>query len=166
LPDRAAPDALAKAAPAREESRARAAPQPPAAVAEAPPAPAAVAPSATPAPQAALPAPASLAAGLPWTQVRIEANGRSVVVPRPQAGQLPALVTSMLASTSDDARAGGGASLRLELAQGDEALGTLDLMGESWRWTPMRDAGPTRLLRADPAVASSLREEAQRLLGR
>lgn len=191
VPQRPAADALAKAAPAREESRAReaapaagasadatlapAAPLAPAPspVPAAPPAPAA---AAAPAPPAPLPAPAAqrqaapafraALPALPWTQVRIEADGQSVVVARPQAGQLPALVTSLLASTSDDAVPGPGSGLRLELAQGDDALGVLEEVGDSWRWTPMRDAGPPRLLRADPAVSVSLRSEARRLLRR
>jgi len=98
--------------------------------------------------------------------VRIEADGRSVVVPRPQAGELPGLITSLLASTSDPAAAGAPATLRLELAQGDEALGDLELVGERWRWTPLRDAGQARWLRADPEVAARVAAEARRLLQR
>jgi hypothetical protein len=102
-------------------------------------------------------------ASLPWTQVRIEANGRSVVVARMQAGELAPLVTSMLASPSDDAEP-GAASLRLELAQGDDAAGVLELVGERWRWTPLRGARQARMLRADPEVAAALRVESERLL--
>ena len=97
--------------------------------------------------------------------MRIEADGRSVVVPRPQAGELPALVTTLLASRSEEAGA-APPSLRLELAQGDETLGVLDLVGERWRWTPLRAPGPARLLDTDPAIAAALRAEAQRLLRR
>jgi hypothetical protein len=150
----------------------RAAAPPPRVVAAAPaptPAPAPPAPAsaqrqgATLAPQAALRvSPASL----PWTQLRIEAGGRSVVVARMQAGELPALVTSLLASPSDDADATAGATLRLELAQGDEAIGVLDLVGDRWRWSPLRGAREARLLRAEPGIAAALREEAQKLLAR
>lgn len=163
-------DTLARSAPSEESRAAAAAPPPPPAVAAAPgPAPL-PAPAAAPQRQAAPAAPAAALraapASLPWTQVRIEAGGRSVVVARMQAGELPALITSMLASPSDEADASAAGSLKLELAQGDEAAGVLDLVGERWRWTPLRDARQARLLRADPAVAESLRREAQRLLRR
>jgi hypothetical protein len=98
--------------------------------------------------------------------LRIEAGGRSVVVARMQAGELPALVTSLLASPSDDADATAAASLRLELSQGDEAIGVLDMVGDRWRWTPLRGAREARLLRAEPGIAAALREEAQKLVPR
>lgn len=167
-----AADALAKAQRAEEgEARARAAPPPPppsapaAAMAPAPaPAPAPpAAPAAAPQRSAALRA---AAGAVPWTQVRLEAAGRSVVVPRPQSGELPALVTSALASPSEPADPAATALLRLELAQGDDAVGALELVGERWRWTPLGQAGQARLLRADPALAAALREEAERLLRR
>lgn len=120
-------------------------------------------PAAPAAPSAALRAAAGL---VPWTQVRIEANGRSVVVPRPQAGQLPALITSALASPSEQGNAAGAASLRLELAQGDDLGGVLEWMGERWRWTPLREPGGPRLLRLDAALSAALKEEAERLLRR
>lgn len=134
-------------------------------------APAAVAPAPSTQQRAAAPqAPAAAlraAPGvLPWSQVRIESAGRSVVVARPQAGELPALVTSLLANTSDDADATAPASLRLELAQGDEMLGVLELVGERWRWRPLQPPGASRWLRADPALANAVREEAQRQLRR
>lgn len=128
----------------------------------------AAAPPVPAAPPAAPPPPALRAspAPLPWTQVRIEAGGRSVVIARMQAGELPALVTSMLASASDEAEGTAAASLRLELAQGDEAIGVLELVGERWRWTTLRDARQARLLRPEAGVSAALREEAQRLLAR
>jgi hypothetical protein len=101
-----------------------------------------------------------------WSQVRIEANGRSVVVPVAQAGQLPALVTRLLQAESDAGGPAAGASLRLELARGDEALGVLERVGERWRWTPLRDAQQARTLRADPALSAALAEEAESLLRR
>jgi hypothetical protein len=104
-------------------------------------------------------------AALPWTQLRIEAGGRSVVVPRMQAGELPALVTSMLGSPSEDADPPVGQTLlRLELAQGDEPAGVLELVGEQWRWTSLREAREPRLLRPDPEVAAGLRRQAATLL--
>jgi hypothetical protein len=165
-----AAEGLSRAASAAEDVRAAAPPPRVVAAAPAPtPAPAPPAPAsaqrqgATLAPQAALRvSPASL----PWTQLRIEAGGRSVVVARMQAGELPALVTSLLASPSDDADATAGATLRLELAQGDEAIGVLDLVGDRWRWSPLRGAREARLLRAEPGIAAALREEAQKLLAR
>ena len=83
-----------------------------------------------------------------------------------QAGELPALVTSLLASPSDDADATAAATLRLELAQGDEAIGALEMVGDRWRWSPLRGAREARLLRAEPGIAAALREEAQKLLAR
>ncbi|MBC5785168.1 hypothetical protein H8N03_19635 [Ramlibacter sp. USB13] len=184
-------DAVAPAAPAAPAETAAAPSPAPAPAAPAPaPAPlppplpgpppaAAIAPAPPAAPQAMRSAPAAGSFDrqaaplsrvappvLPWTQVRIESGGKSVVVARPQAGELPALVTSMLASTSDEAPPGAPGRLRLELAQGDETLGVLDEVAEGWRWTPMREAAPARLLRADPGIAASLRSEAQRLLRR
>lgn len=164
------------AAPAAPVAETQSGPGAAAPAAAAPPAPApapALRPPAAPAPAsppaAVAQAPAALRAApgvLPWSQVRIESAGGSVVVPRPQAGELPALVTSLLASISDEAEAATPASLRLELAQGDEVLGVLELVGERWRWRPQRPPGASRWLRAEPALANALREEAQRQLRR
>ena len=105
-------------------------------------------------------------ASLPWTQVRIETGDRSVVVSRAQAEELPALVTSLLASASDEADPTAPSTLRLELAQGDEAIGVLDAVGERWRWTPFRGAREARMLRAEPGLSAALREHAERFLPR
>lgn len=145
-----------------------AAPPPPAAS----PAPAAGAgsPAATAQRQVAPAAPsAALRAAptaLPWSQVRIESGGRAVVVPRAQAGRLPALVTSLLASPPADAQPGATGSLRLELGQGDEAAGVLEQVGGRWRWTPLREGHQARWLRPEPEVAAALEEEIGRLLER
>jgi hypothetical protein len=170
-PARPAEPASAPAAPAsappvalpppRAREPARPAPASSSAVRAAPPVVAA-APATPSAPAALRDSPASL----PWTQVRIEAGGSSMVVSRMQAGELPALVTSMLASPSDETEGAAPAALRLELAQGDEAIGALELVGERWRWTTLRDARQARLLRPEAGVSAALREEAQRLLAR
>ena len=89
-----------------------------------------------------------------------------MVVARMQAGELAALVTSMLASPSDVTESAQAGTLRLELAQGDQAVGALEVVGDRWRWTPLRDARQARLLLPDPGLAAALREEAQRLLAR
>ena len=166
-----APPPAPSGRPPTEDARTSANTPPPAPAAP-PPAPAlAPAPAAAPQRQAAPAAPAAALraspASLPWTQVRIEANGRSVVVPRTQAGELPSLVMSLLASASDEAETGGPRpTLRLELAQGDEAAGVLEVVGDRWRWTPLRDARQARMLRPEPGVAAALRDEALRLLAR
>lgn len=163
--DTSAAEALSRAASAAEDARAGA--PPPRAVAAAPaPTPAAAPPAPAAALRQAAPALRASPASLPWTQLRIEAGGRSVVVARMQAGELPALVTSLLASPSDDADATAAATLRLELAQGDEAIGVLDMVGDRWRWSPSRGVREARLLRAEPGIAAALREEAQKLLAR
>ncbi|HEX7892430.1 MAG TPA: hypothetical protein VF522_23970, partial [Ramlibacter sp.] len=136
---------LAKAAP--PEARAEAAPR-------------AAAPAAPAAALRASPAP------LAWTQVRIESGGRSVVVPRMQAGELAALITRILASPSEDAPTATPGSLRLELAQGDESAGVLELAGDRWRWTSLRESRRPRLLKPEPGVAAALREQAEELLRR
>ncbi len=146
-------DTLARSAPAAEEARAAAPAPAPAAQRQAAPAPPAAALRASP-------------ASLPWTQVRIESGGRSVVIPRAQAGELPALVMTMLASPSEEPATSEAPTLRLELAQGDEAAGALELVGDHWRWTRLRDARQTRVLRPEPGVAAALRLEAERLLRR
>ncbi|NNU44483.1 hypothetical protein [Ramlibacter montanisoli] len=174
LPDAAgSSDVLARTAPAAEEARAAAAaPPPPPSVAAAAPTPPMAAPVPAPAAQRqAAPAAPTAAlraspASLPWTQVRIESGGRSVVIPRTQAGELPALVMSMLASPSEEPTTSASPTLRLELAQGDEAAGVLELVGDHWRWTRLRDARQTRVLRPEPGVAAALRTEAERLLRR
>jgi hypothetical protein len=171
-----AAETSARAAAASEEQRTRP-PGPPPLAADSlqRPAPAAAQAQAALAPapaqrQAAPAAPQAAAraspASLPWSQVRIETGDRSVVVSRVQAGELPALVTSLLASPSDEADAAAPSSLRLELAQGDEAIGVLDVVGDRWRWTPLRGAREARMLRAEPAISAALREQAERLLPR
>jgi hypothetical protein len=166
-PPPAVPDALAKAA--ESEARSEAAParaaQDAASVAAAPPPPLAQGP----APRAAAPAApaAAVRAGppaLPWTQVRIESGGRSVVVPRMQAAELAPLITSMLGSPSEPADPGPPGSLRLELAQGDESAGVLEVVGDRWRWISLREGGRPRLLKPDAGVAAALKDEAERLL--
>lgn len=174
LPDAAgSSDMLARTAPAAEEARAAAAaPPPPPSVAAAAPPPPMAAPVPAPAAQRqAAPAAPTAAlraspASLPWTQVRIESGGRSVVIPRTQAGELPTLVMTMLASPSEEPSTSAPPTLRLELAQGDEAAGVLELVGDHWRWTRLRDARQTRALRPEPGVAAALRTEAERLLRR
>jgi hypothetical protein len=172
----AAAEATARAAAASEDLRARASglpalttnslssSAPTGAQAPAAPAPAPAQRQAAPTPpQAAVRASPS---SLPWTQVRIEAGHRSVVVSRVQADELPALVTSLLASASDEADPTAPSTLRLELAQGDEAIGVLDAVGDRWRWMPLRGTREARMLRADPAISAALREHAERFLPR
>lgn len=169
---------LADEAPAAAEALARAPAQAPAPDAARPFAAAPASPAATPAPAPAAgsaapsalaqrqpepPAVRSAPAGLPWSQVRIEAAGEAVVVAREQAGQLPALVTSLLGSPTEEAELGTAGWLRLELGQGDEAAGVLEMVGERWRWTPMGVGRPARMLAADPAVSAALQQEALRL---
>ncbi|HSV81181.1 MAG TPA: hypothetical protein VLK85_18450, partial [Ramlibacter sp.] len=144
------------------------APPPPPTAATAPAA--APSPAAPPAPPAPQSAPALAARGesaaVPWTQARIEADGNSVVVPRAQAGQLAALLARALQVPAETPAPTGPASLRLELAQGDEAVGSLELVGNRWRWTSLRESGPARGLRIDTPLGTAVREEAQRLLAR
>ncbi len=142
----------------------------------APPAAPAAAPA--PPPAAAAPAPPSAAAAAPaplraerapppavFTQVRVEGRGRSVVLPADQAGLLPALVVRLLASPVVATGAvSGTASLRLELAHGNDAFGVLERLGEHWRWAPVDPAQPVRLLRPPASLDADLREEAARLL--
>jgi hypothetical protein len=97
-----------------------------------------------------------------WTQVRIEAGGRSVVVPAPQAQRLAPLLARLWAAESEPAAAGGAVALSLEVARGSEALGVLELVGNRWRWTP--EGLAPRLLRASPGLSAATREEAERLL--
>jgi hypothetical protein len=162
--DAAAPLAEAPAATQAARDEARSAP------AAAPSAPPPSVAAAAPQRQAAPAAPGAFLRAAPpaveWTQVRIEANGRSVVVPLAQAGRLPALVTRLLQAEAEPGGPAAGTSLRLELARGDEALGVLEKVGERWRWTPLRDAQQARTLRADPALSEAVREEAEALLRR
>lgn len=151
---------LADEAPAAAEALARA---PATAPAAAPAAPSVLA-QRQPEPSAGA---RSAPAALPWSQVRIEAAGDAVVVTREQAGQLPALVTSLLGSPTEDAEPGAARGwLRLELGQGDETAGVLEVVGERWRWTPMGVGRPARMLAADAAVSAALQQEALRLLRR
>lgn len=146
-----------------------AAPAPPPAAAPAPPPAVAPAPAPSLAQRQAAPAAAAVRAAptaLPWSQVRIESGGRAVVVPRGQAGRLPALITSLLASPTDDAAPAAHGSLRLELGQGDEAAGVLERVGDRWRWTPVREGHQGRWLRPEPELATALDEEVGRLLRR
>lgn len=101
-----------------------------------------------------------------WTQVRLESEGASVVVPRAQSDTLAQLLARMLRAqtVAAPAPASGSAQLRLELAQDDEPLGVLESVGGSWRWQPLGEAA--RGLRPAPELDAQLRDEAARLLGR
>lgn len=166
-----APSPAPMPAPAPAPAPLTAPPPPAAAPAPPPPPPAAVARSAEralPRAPAAATQDAAASAVVPpaataWTQVRVEAQGKSVVVPRAQAGRLPALVERVFASERLPA-ASTPAALRLELAEGNETLGLLEWVDERWRWTPLRDVQQSRMLRAPPELADALREEAERLL--
>ena len=171
----AAPEARS-AAPAAPAAAPVAEPAPPA-LAAAPAAPAPRPPTvamAAPEPQAAQPAPsaaprAALRAAPSrsmWTQVRIEAGGRSVVVPTAQAGRLPSLLSRVLVSPGEPGGAAGSASLRLELARGDDDLGVLELVDGRWRWTPLRNTQQARLLQVDAELSEAVRAEAEFLLRR
>lgn len=98
-----------------------------------------------------------------WTQVRIEAGNRSVVVPADQAGRLQALVARLLAAPAEPA-VDGAPSLRMELARGNEVLGVLERVGDRWRWTPLGTGEQALMLRVDAALAAAMREEAEALL--
>lgn len=156
-PPAAMADAAQPAPQALEERRsapalARAPAPPPAA---APPAPLA----------AAAPAARARAEAATFTQVRVEAGGRSLVLPADQAGLLPALVVRLFASpAAANGVTAGTASLRLELARGNEALGVLERLGEHWRWTPVEPGQAPRLLRPAASLDEDLREEVARLL--
>lgn len=115
-----------------------------------------------PATGAAAPSLRAAAPGVAWNQVRVEADGRSVVFPRAQAGRLAALVARMLQASGDEAPSPGPASMRLELALGDQATGVLEKVGERWRWVPQGQAA--RMLRVDAALATALQQEAESLL--
>ena len=117
------------------------------------------APAAAPALRAAPAAPA-------WTQVRIQAEGRSIVVPRGQSGALTELVARMLVAPGVPASATAPATLRLEMLQGSQPMVVLEFDGEHWRWRrPGRAAQQGWLLRPDAALGGALRSEAERLLG-
>ena len=106
------------------------------------------------------PVPAGLNA---WTQVRIESDSGSVVVPRNQAGRLAELTERASRAPRVAAHAARG-ELRIEYGRGDQVLGWLEWAKGQWR---VRLTGETaRGLALQPALANELREEAQRLLRR
>ena len=99
--------------------------------------------------------------------MRIAANQRSVLVERAQAQRLAELVTRMVRSEGLAAAARSPATLSLELMQGGQVIGTLEMESGQWRWRPDQPAGPTaRDFNADAALAGALRQEAERLLAR
>lgn len=101
-----------------------------------------------------------------WTQVRIEADGVSRVVPRQHAGRLPALVAAALVAASEPSAAAGPAALTLELSMHDQPLGVLEWRSDAWRWVPLRDARQAQALALDPAQSTELLHEARSLLER
>lgn len=100
-----------------------------------------------------------------WTQVRIEAGARSVVVPREQATALARLLQRALAADRQAAASATDVELRLELADGEEPVGALAWSGGVWRWQPLGAPAAPSALRLDAALEAALREEAGRLLG-
>jgi hypothetical protein len=101
-----------------------------------------------------------------WTQVRIEADGVAMVVPRAQASRLADLVRRALHAPADPAPAEGAAIAQLELGRGPDALGVLSLHGDRWRWSPVGDMRDARTLRLDAETSNALLQEAQRMLQR
>jgi hypothetical protein len=156
-----------------ERSAAAPAPAPPAAAGAA--SPRLVPPVVPPPPSAAAPqrqAAAGVRAAPPapptpnWSQVRIEADGVSMVVPRTQAERLAALVTRTLSAPGEPGPAEGAPIAQLELGRGPDAVGVLSLHGDQWRWSPMGDPGEARNLRVDATLSNALLQEAQRMLQR
>lgn len=120
---------------------------------------------AVPAAPAAPAAPPTVAAGWEaWTQARIEAGADSVVVPRLQAQVLAPLLARMLRAPAASAALTPEAQLRIELAQGEQDLGVLELAGTQWRWLPLRDGRQASGLLPEAALATALEAEARRLL--
>lgn len=101
-----------------------------------------------------------------WTQLRLEADGRAVVVTREQAGVLADLIARALQAPPQAPAGGGPAQLRLELGRGADTLGTLSLTAGGWRWVPSDPPGAGYLLRVPPTLAGELRDEAERLMPR
>ena len=99
-----------------------------------------------------------------WTQVRIEADGASKVVPRGQADRLADLLARALAAPSEPALGVNPVALSLEIAEGDEPLGLVEWTGERWRWVPLRDARQGRWLKLGESQSAELLREAQGLL--
>jgi hypothetical protein len=133
-------------------------------------APAPAAPSAAPLPPAASlrAAPQRMAEWQRWTQVRIDDGTSAVLLPRSQAASLPELLEGVLRAPPDAAPA-GAATVRLQLLEGGQDLGTLEAVEGEWRWTPAPGApapAAVRGLRAAPALAAALLAEAERLLRR
>lgn len=145
------------------------APTAPAALSAAAPAAKAAAPAGV---GAAMSRRAEIVAPMPdaWTQARIlDGSGRGVQVDRAQAPALAGLLRDALAAGPAGLQPFGPATLRLELLQGGQRLGVLEVAGPLLRWTPAAvggAAGQVRLVQPDAAALQALVDELARWAGR
>lgn len=177
---RSAPAAVAPAAPAPTLSPA---PQP----AAAPPLAKAAPPTfsqAAPGAGAAAPAQAPAAARAPaardqaaapaiswegWTELRIAADGRELVLSRRRAPQLSELINraaraAQTAAPTAPAAQGQVPTASYELSTRGTLLAVLEVGDTHARFLPVGESGPSHLVRLDPADLQALREETLKLL--
>jgi hypothetical protein len=121
------------------------------------------------APAAAPAAPAQLqraaVAPLEWTELRITANARSVLVPRSQAGDLGGAIQRLRASTNPAEPIATDPEVRIELLRDGERVAVLELAGEQVRVTDSGSPAP-RTAHADARVVQQVRDEVARLFAR
>lgn len=109
------------------------------------------------------PATAAAPAWRQWTQLRIESEGRSLVVPRAHARRLGRLLEQLVPERTDGEPFPQTVALSIELNHQDELLGRLEVAGDRVRWSAP-DASGARTATPDPARLRSLKAEARHLL--
>jgi hypothetical protein len=101
-----------------------------------------------------------------WTELRITAEGRAVVIARHRVPQLAdqlnrvARLAQSLEPMQEPVRGS------FELSSRGTLLGVLEIGDTQVRWLPLGERGPSRTARPDPALLQAVREQAAALLPR
>jgi hypothetical protein len=159
-----APEPLAKSAVREERQLADAAAAP--AARAAPPAPAAPAAAARTPAESIRGAPAAPVPWESWTELRIAAAGREVVVARRRVPQLAELLNRVARMAQSTETMNQPVRQTFELSSRGTLLGVLELGDDQARWMPLAEPGPSRTARPDAATLQALREQLEAVLPR
>lgn len=95
-----------------------------------------------------------------WTELRITAEGRAVVLARRRVPELADSLNRMarLAQSTEALQEPVRASF--ELSSRGNLLGVLEVGDTQVRWLPLGERGPSRTVRPDPALLQAVRDQA------
>jgi hypothetical protein len=94
-----------------------------------------------------------------WSQIRVESDGRAVVLARSQVPRLAQLLEDVVQSAQTHEPLAMAARTRIEVSHQGVLLGVLQVVGDQVRFVAPQAPGPARSGRPDPALLQALRQE-------